>query len=210
MKAVIFDLDGTLWDTSDIVVERWNEVLKKKCPKLKMTKEIMSSLMGKNKAEFVDEFFVGVDKTVAKKLIEEIFALEQKYLRENGACLYDGVLATLNALKEKYKLMIVSNCQSGYLDAFLQHYSLKEIISDWECAGSTGLSKGENIQLIMSRNNIKKAIYVGDTKSDETAAKSASVPFVYANYGFGDAYCYDAKIDDFSQIVDVANALLNE
>ncbi len=208
MNAIIFDLDGTLWDTSDTVVKIWNSVLSEKCPQLKMTKEIMASLMGKNKAQFVDDFFVGVEKTEAEKLIGEIFLREQAYLIQHGAQMYDGVIETLNSLKEKYKLMIVSNCQSGYLDAFFTHYSLKEILTDYECAGNTNLSKGENISLVINRNDVEKAIYVGDTKSDESAARDAKIPFVYADYGFGDVEHFDAKIDEFSDIEAVAKRFL--
>lgn len=200
MKAIIFDLDGTLWDTSDIVVKIWNEVLSKKCPKLKMTKEIMSSLMGKNKAQFTDEFFVGVEKQEAESLISEIFSCEQKYLISHGANMYDGVMDTLNELKKDYALAIVSNCQSGYLNAFLTHYELKDIFTDVECAGNSPLSKGENIRLLFERNGFEKAIYVGDTKSDENAAKVAKLPFVYASYGFGEVDDYIAKINSFEEI----------
>lgn len=208
MKAIIFDLDGTLWDTSDTVVRIWNEVLSVKCPKLHMTKEIMASLMGKNKAQFMDDFFVGIDKSEAEKLISEIFAHEQEYLIEHGANMYDGVIETLNELKNDYAIAIVSNCQSGYLNAFLTHYKLKDTLTDFECAGSSPLSKGENIKLVVQRNGFEKAIYVGDTKSDETAAREAQLPFVYASYGFGDVESYDAVINSFIEIKDVAKSLL--
>lgn len=208
MKAIIFDLDGTLWDTSDTVVRIWNEVLSVKCPKLHMTKEIMASLMGKNKAQFMDDFFVGIDKCEAEKLISEIFAHEQEYLIEHGANMYEGVIETLNELKEDYAIAIVSNCQSGYLNAFLTHYKLKDTLTDFECAGSSPLSKGENIKLVVQRNGFDKAIYVGDTKSDETAARKAQLPFVYASYGFGDVDSYDAVINSFIEIKDVAKSLM--
>lgn len=208
MKAIIFDLDGTLWDTSDTVVRIWNEVLSEKCPSLKMTKEIMSSLMGKNKAQFMDDFFVGVEKDEAERLISEIFAHEQEYLIEHGANMYDRVIDTLNELKEDYALAIVSNCQSGYLNAFLTHYKLNELMTDYECAGSSPLSKGENIELVVKRNGFEKAIYVGDTKSDENAAKEAGLPFVYASYGFGDADEYVDVINSFREIKRVAEKLL--
>lgn len=208
MKAIVFDLDGTLWDTSDIVVDKWNDVLAKECPSLKMTKEIMASLMGKNKAQFIDDFFVGVEKTVAVELIEEIFALEQQYLRKHGGNVYDGVWETLKVLKKNYKLMIVSNCQAGYLDAFKTCYDADEIFCDYECAGNTGLSKGENIKLVLDRNNVEKAIYVGDTKSDEIAAKQAGLPFVFASYGFGEADNFDAVINSFEEIKQIANELI--
>ena len=208
MKAIILDLDGTLWDTSDIVVRIWNEVLSQKCPKLMMTKEIMSSLMGKNKAQFTDEFFVGVEREEAEMLISEIFAHEQEYLIKHGANMYDGVMKTLDELKKDYALAIVSNCQSGYLNAFLTHYKLKDVFTDYECAGSSPLSKGENIRLLFERNRFEKAIYVGDTKSDENAAKEAGLPFVYASYGFGEVDSYVAKINSFEEIKEVAKRIL--
>jgi len=208
MKAIIFDLDGTLWDTSDIVVDKWNEVLSKKCNSLKMTKEIMASLMGKNKLQFIDDFFVGVEKQKAEELINEIFALEQQHLKKYGGNMYEGVLKTLKMLKKNYKLMIVSNCQVGYLEAFRTCYNANEIFCDFECAGNTGLSKGENIKLVLKRKGVKKAIFVGDTKSDEIAAKEAGIPFVFASYGFGEADNFDATINSFAEIKRIANELL--
>ncbi len=208
MKAIIFDLDGTLWDTSDTVVRIWNEVLSIKCPKLKMSKEIMSSLMGKNKAQFTEEFFVGVEKEEAESLINEIFVREQEYLIKHGANMYECVIETLNELKNDYALAIVSNCQSGYMNAFLTHYDLKDMFTDVECAGSSPLSKGENIKLLVKRNGFEKAIYVGDTKSDENAAKEADLPFVYASYGFGEVESYIAKINSFEEIKEVAKRIL--
>ena len=208
MKAIIFDLDGTLWDTSDTVVRIWNEVLSVKCPELHMTKEIMASLMGKNKAQFMDDFFVGIEKEEAEKLISEIFAHEQEYLIEHGANMYDGVIETLNELKNDYALAIVSNCQSGYLNAFLTHYKLNDLLADFECAGSSPLSKGENIKLVVQRNGFEKAIYVGDTKSDENAAKEAGLPFVYASYGFGEVDEYSGVINSFEEIKTIAEKML--
>ena len=208
MKAIIFDLDGTLWDTSDTVVRIWNEVLSVKCPELHMTKEIMASFMGKNKAQFMDDFFVGIEKSDAETLISEIFAHEQEYLIEHGANMYDGVIETLNELKNDYAIAIVSNCQSGYLNAFLTHYKLKDTLTDFECAGSSPLSKGENIKLVVQRNGFEKAIYVGDTKSDETAARKAQLPFVYASYGFGDVDSYDAIINSFIEIKSAIKSLM--
>ena len=54
-------------------------------------------------------------------------------------------------------------------------------------SGRTGLDKGSNIRLVMERNNITQAVYVGDTQKDAAAAEKAGIPFIFAEYGFGDA-----------------------
>ena len=94
------------------------------------------------------------------------------------------------------------------MNAFLEYYKLKDLLTDFECAGSSPLSKGENIKLVVNRNGFEKAIYVGDTKSDENASKEAGLPFVYASYGFGKVDEYDDVINSFEEIKAVAEKLL--
>ena len=88
-------------------------------------------------------------------------------------------------LREKYHLYIVSNCLDGYIQSFLTYHRFWDCFEDLECLGRTGKTKGENIRLIMERNAVDAAIYVGDTASDCAAAKKAGIPFVHAAYGFG-------------------------
>ena len=62
--------------------------------------------------------------------------------------------------------------------------------------------KGENIRLIMERNQIKDAVYVGDTAGDAQACRLAGVPMIYAAYGFGNVegdYLTHSKIYRSSQ-----------
>ncbi len=57
----------------------------------------------------------------------------------------------------------------------------------------------------MKRNNLKKSIYVGDTKGDFEASKFAGIPFIYASYGFGQVPSYDDKVMSISDIIDIVN-----
>lgn len=100
-------------------------------------------------------------------------------------------------------MYIVSNCIEGYIESFLNSSNLTDYFKDYESNGRTKLSKGENIKLIIERNNIKKAIYVGDTISDKEAADYAKIPFVYASYGFGNVEQYDYKIDEINDILNI-------
>ena len=72
---------------------------------------------------------------------------------------------------------------------------------DSECSGRTSLPKGKNIRLLMERNNLKDAIYIGDTQKDKEACEDAQIPFIYATYGFGTVDSYDAKIDSFDELL---------
>ena len=55
----------------------------------------------------------------------------------------------------------------------------------------------------MERNNIKTAVYVGDTISDKEASDYVKIPFVYASYGFGKVEEYDYKIDTINDLVNI-------
>ena len=67
-------------------------------------------------------------------------------------------------------------------------------------SGRTGMDEGRNIKLIMERNGIDNAVYVGDTEGDENAARYAGIPFIWASYGFGKAKSPDKVIRSIKDI----------
>lgn len=124
-------------------------------------------------------------------------------LLKEGGTLYPNTRETIINLSRKYKLYIVSNCVKGYIESFLNTSGLKAYFDDYESYGNTLLSKGENIKLVIERNNLKNPIYVGDTKGDMEASYYAGIPFVYATYGFGKVESFDYKINDISQLSNI-------
>lgn len=187
-KAVLFDLDGTLWDSSEQVAASWSEVLKNSYPDIPVqpTGEMLRSVMGKTLPDIGRTLFPMVSELRAAEAINDCCAGEQEYLLKHGAPLYEGITEMLSDLSQHYALCIVSNCQEGYIKVFLRsHPELLPYISDTENAGRTGLPKWDNIRLICMRNGYQSAVYVGDTVWDYEAAKRADVPFVHAAYGFG-------------------------
>ena len=86
-------------------------------------------------------------------------------------------------------------------ETFYKYHKLENYFLDYENPGRTGLSKGENIKLIIDRSNLLKPVYVGDTESDLKASKYAGIPFVYAKYGFGDVNEYDLSIEKFDDLL---------
>ena len=206
-KAIIFDLDGTLWDATGCSVDIWNRVFDKhKKTSMRMTQEISSSLMGKTMPEIGAALFPNMTEEERMSIVNDFGDEEVKYLSEHGANVFDGVEETLSALEKDYNLYIVSNCQDGYVPAFLHAHNMGHHFKDIEMSGRTGMEKGENIKLIMNRNGIDNAVYVGDTAGDESAARYAGIPFVWAAYGFGKAKAPDGVIQT---IGDLANLLLH-
>lgn len=201
MDSIIFDLDGTLWNPLEVSVAVWNKVLADNGVDEQLSKDDLRGIMGMQADQVGEKLFPHLSKAQCEKLTEESSELECVYLRKQGGQLYEGVERVLEHLSQKYNLYIVSNCQEGYIESFYEYHGLDPHFVDFENPGRTGLSKGENIQLIMERNDVAEAVYVGDTNGDREAAKAAGIPFVFATYGFGDADEFDYVIEEFEELL---------
>lgn len=199
-KAIIFDLDGTLWDSAQAVVDSWNEKITY-FPDIDyyITMEQMYGYMGKTMEEIGLSFFNTVSRERALELLKICMDYENLYIEEHGGILFDGLEETLAALKEEYFLAIVSNCQEGYIEAFLKYHKLEKYFDDTENYGRTKRCKGDNIRLLVERNNLD-AVYVGDTMGDYDATMQAGLPFIHAAYGFGTVPEGTAKINDIREL----------
>lgn len=184
--GIIFDLDGTLWDSTEQVVKAWNHVLKESnATDYRMTIEDLKKLMGKTVKEIALIVLKEVPEERAVEIMKQCCLEELIYLKKHGGILYPYLKETLNELVKDFNLYIVSNCQEDYIETFLKYHKLEMFFGDYENHGRTNLSKGENIKLIIERNKLDKAVYVGDTQGDCDAASLAGIPFVHAKYGFG-------------------------
>ena len=202
--AIIFDLDGTLWNTVDSCLKATSFVKEEHSDITRdVTKKQIESVMGKTSDEIVNIYYGYLPREKGEEYANEAFNKNVDNLLKEGGTLYPNTRDTIIKLSKKYKLFIVSNCVKGYIESFLNTSGLKDYFSDYESYGNTLLSKGENIKLVIDRNNLKNPIYVGDTKGDMEASNYAGIPFVYAAYGFGDVESFDYKIDDISELLDL-------
>lgn len=185
-KGVLFDLDGTLWDATAALVAPWNEVIHRHGDiRPPLTQADMAGFMGKTAAQIAAMLLPGHPLQAGLEIVYESCEVELPVLRERGGILYPHLKETLHLLGNLYPLYIVSNCQEGYIQAFLAHHHLEDMFADFEYEGRTHLTKGENIRLVMERHALAQAVYVGDTQGDLDAAGAAGIPFIHAAYGFG-------------------------
>lgn len=203
-RGIIFDMDGTLWDSAENVALSWNLAIEKSGMRQKsLTREDIQNVMGKTMDQIADILFAELGKEARMRLLTECCRMENDYLRANGGELYDGVEDTWKELKKDYLLFIVSNCQKGYIEAFLDHYRLWDYITDIECYGNTLKQKGDNIRLVAERNGLDQAVYVGDIQGDYDASRQAGVGFIHAAYGFGTIDGEVPRISRFSELTEI-------
>ncbi|MDR3023005.1 HAD family hydrolase [Chryseobacterium sp.] len=205
-KNLIFDLDGTLWDPRATIIKIWNEVLgRHQLLKSELKPEDMDQYMGLLAHDIVKDIIPGISDIQAHELLSEIVAEENKVLRIQGGMLYEGVEDTLRSLAINHSLFIVSNCQNGYIESFLEYYQLNDLFVDFESHGRTQKPKSENIQLLMERNqlSIEDSVYIGDTQTDYDSASSNGLPFIFCKYGFGKLTdsLYEPSILTFSDLI---------
>lgn len=203
--GIVFDMDGTLWDSTEQIWKSWKSVLDQYGVSLSMEK--LKSLMGKTMDVIGESILPDVPKKERDEIFERCFQVENEYLRNHGGVLYPKLEQTLSILKEKYPLYIVSNCQSGYIEAFLEYHKLGQYFEDFECFGNTGKGKADNEKLLAERNHLERVIYVGDIQGDYEATMEAGFEFVYAAYGFGNVEADVKKVDSFSQLPDLLDEL---
>ena len=115
--SIILDIDGTLWNSTPIVAEAWNEIVaSQKDVPVRFTAKRLTQLFGKTLDTIADLVFPFLEPEKRYALIRACCEREHEFLRaSNENILYPGVADTLRALSKDYKLFIVSNCQSGYI-----------------------------------------------------------------------------------------------
>ena len=201
-KGIIFDVDGTLWDSAKPVAESWTLMLERRYPELAriITPDDIYRNMGKTMDAIGADLFPGLAPDKRDEVMDACMRYENEYLADHPGVTYPNMKETLAALSREYGLYIVSNCQEGYIEALMAACGIASYISDTECFGATGRPKGDNIRLVMERNGLEKCLYVGDTAMDQEAAGKAGIPFVFASYGFGQASGADAVIGSLAEL----------
>lgn len=205
LDSIIFDLDGTFWDTCTSCAIGWNNVLlRNRIPFRKIEAADVRGVAGKPHEDCIRTVFSGLTESQLLTLINETSKEDNEIVAKLGGDLYPGVATGLRDLSRRFPLYIVSNCQAGYIETFLQWSGLRDVFQDFECWGNTGRPKAENIQTIIERNRLTSPAYVGDTEGDRAAARKCGIPFFHVTYGFGSCSEADGRFDLFT---DLAEAL---
>lgn len=200
--SIGFDLDGTLWSSIPAVTEAW-DIVAPEYGVYKPNEEQMAGVMGLNAIDLMTKLYPDMPNDDKTTFFDKASSKCNELLAQHGGVLFDGMEETLKNLSKDFKLYIVSNCQPGYIETFLGYHQLEKYFCDFQWSGRECVPKSENIKAVIKRNGFNSSIYVGDTQGDADAAYGAGVPFIFAEFGFGNVKKYDYCISKFSDILKI-------
>ena len=202
-ESLIFDIDGTLWDSRALVAEGYNIQLRREgLQHLCTNAAVLKTLFGKTMTDIADALFDTIPAPERYSLMERCMNTQNIYLQDNPCDIaYDGVKETLVELAKKHRLFIVSNSNCGYPELCMEKMGVTDLFSGHLCFGDTGAHKGVTIRKLMEQHNITSACYIGDTQGDLEACEMAGLPFIHCTYGFGQVTHQWNSVDKFEDLL---------
>ncbi len=193
IKNIVFDLDGTLWQTTESYVYAYHKLCERYSIKDKVSDETVKKYLGVRLDVLLNDLFPSVEDKRELALLALGFSVE--YLEQNPQnCCYEGVFETLEKLSKNYDLYVVSNCLRGYVETFLRLSGAKDFIKAFYT-----IEVGEKSQHIRKISHVgeQKTLYVGDCDDDYLSIDNHyRVLFCYAAYGYKSCLQYDYSINN--------------
>lgn len=195
--GLIFDVDGTLWNSTPIVEKAWNQALfDNGHGDITVTARQLQGLFGLPMPDIINAIMPDVSKKEQEEFAPKCYEYEHAFLQKEPGILYPKICETIRELAKKHEIFIVSNCQAGYIELFIEKSGIGDVVKDHVCLGDNDLLKADNIRLIVNKHHLKSAVYIGDIQGDANASYEAGVEFIHAAYGFGKVDKYYAAVNE--------------
>ncbi len=219
--TIIFDLDGTLVDTAPDLLEALNWVLVAEGHEPVVPKDLRHMVGHGAKAMFEHALL----RTGASVAPERLAALTQRFLafyRANiarGSRPFPGVPETLDLLASRGAgLGVCTNKAQDLTELLLSELKLTRHFPAIIGGGRTPYSKPDprHVLAVVTALNGRpdRAVLVGDSQIDVTAARAAGIPVIVMSYGYTPVPVAelgaDAVVDDFAALPEIILGLVEK
>ncbi|NQT35326.1 HAD family hydrolase [bacterium] len=206
MKLIIFDLDGTLYDTKSSFTPAVGTFLSR-YDRVVPPNEFLYKFIGEPMHRFNDWVkSLGIDDSL-ERLLSEFDGIELDAIRLDGH-LYPGVIETLDRLKTgDLTMAICSNGPEWYITEIIDRFGLGDYLSIVKFPRSAAETKVEMVREIIDIVKPEESYLVGDRFHDLEAARRNDCVFIGASYGFGrnEIETADHLISTFTEIRDIVS-----
>jgi len=199
--ALIFDIDGTLWNASAATAKGWNLGLESMGIDRRVTPEEIERVTGNPYERCVDILLPGLRERNSG-LLDLLDSYEARVVASDGGNFYDGVIDGIFRLAGVCKVFIVSNCQEWYLDVFLRFSRLAPVLSGADCHGISGMAKNDMLSSMQRDHALQHPVYIGDTAQDGREAALAGISFIHVAWGFGEPEDGAQRVHSFTELLD--------
>lgn len=215
MRAAIFDLDGTLADTSADLIAAANACFDR--PLLDpLTDRKLAFRGGKTMLRAGFERLGTVDEALVERDYPRLLAYYARNL-DRETRLYDGVEAALEALSAAgWQLGVCTNKPHGLAEDLLARLGIRPRFAALLGAGSLAVRKPDPAHLLetiaRAGGQRDRAVLIGDTETDRAAARNARVPCVLVSFGpegqAVSALTPDALLDHYDDLPSLLDRLV--
>lgn len=172
-KYIIFDFDGTLADTFEVI----KNIATTEYGEYDIDLELFKSKGAKEMLKQLD--------IPRWKIPGMILNVTSKLRSSNDIKLFPGIIDLLNTLKKDYKIGVVSSNSQEIINATLKEYNIEHLF-EFVYSESSLFGKHLVLERMCRKHNIDRAdvIYVGDEDRDIVAAKKAKIKTIAVTWGF--------------------------
>ncbi|WP_027963698.1 HAD hydrolase-like protein [Halalkalibacillus halophilus] len=189
-QAVIFDMDGTLFQTNQVLesaLEETFEYLRKNGQWEGETplKEYQN-IMGVPLPEVWETLLPKQNKETQKKVDQLFLANLVKSIEKGKGALYSGTENLLKDLHDQgYDIFIASNGLVDYLDSIVSYYQLNRWVKGvYSIELISSNNKSDLVEKIIEENKVTSGAVVGDRLSDIRAAKDNGLVAIGCSFDF--------------------------
>ena len=201
-ESVIFDMDGTLLDSSFAMLQSVNHV-RNTLELENISKEFLEYHINEPDQD-LPMLFYGTPEYIPEH--REIFKTHYLENANSHVKVYEGVYELLEFLKSSHVSMSIATNASDFFahnmleDKNLLHY-FSHIIGA-NCVQNPKPSPDMIYHIAkLSSIPLEKTLFVGDSIKDELAAKNAGIDFLFASWGYGKSHLESKRYDSVYEMI---------